>query len=201
MENKIEIKFKNQKQSFEISEEEIRVELNTVKHKLKYNIPLDDIKNSWHIENGIVDLKTMRLFASVSFNIFLIICCIALLNNAPTNALYILFLLSLLPFVLIVNTNKKVYEEKHIGSSKLFYFIYTKTNASEVDAFIKLVYKKQNEFYKKKFFLIDPVLPYNLQYERYIWLYNSKIINENEFEVIKEDLDKYFNFNINNIQQ
>jgi hypothetical protein len=32
------------------------------------------------------------------------------------------------------------------------HFIYTKTNASEVDAFIKLEQKKQNEFYKKKGF-------------------------------------------------
>ena len=55
--------------------------------------------------------------------------------------------------------------------------------------------------FRKKYFLIDPVLPYNVQYERYIWLYSNKYINENEFEVIKEDLDKYFNFNINNIQQ
>ena len=59
----------------------------------------------------------------------------------------------------------------------------------------------QIEFFRKKYFLIDPVLPYNVQYERYIWLYSNKYINENEFEVIKEDLDKYFNFNINNIQQ
>ena len=201
MENKLEIKFKNQKQSFEILENEIVIDLNTVKHKLKYNVQLDDIQNNWHITNGIVDLKTMRLYTSVSFNIFLILCCIALANNAPTQAIYFLILLSLLPFVLIVNIHKKVYEEKHIGSSKLFYFIYTKQNATEVDAFIKLIYKKQNEFYKKKYFLIDPVLPHGLQYERYIWLYNNKIIDENEFEVIKEDLDKYFNFNINNFQK
>ena len=43
MENKLEIKFKNQKQSFEILENEIVIDLNTVKHKLKYNVQLDDI--------------------------------------------------------------------------------------------------------------------------------------------------------------
>ena len=73
MENKLEIKFKNQKQSFEILENEIVIDLNTVKHKLKYNVQLDDIQNNWHITNGIVDLKTMRLYTSVSFNIFLIL--------------------------------------------------------------------------------------------------------------------------------
>lgn len=201
MDNKLEIKFNNQTQLFEILEDEIKIDLNTSKHQLKYNIQLDDIQNSWHIINGSFDLKTMRLYTSVLFNIFLILCCIALLNNAPPLSIYILFILSLLPFILIVNSNKKKYEEKHIGSSKLFYFIYTKKNAEEVDAFIKLVYQKQNDFYKKKYFFIDHVLPYNLQFDRYIWLYNNKIINENEFEVIKKELDKYFNFNIDNIQQ
>lgn len=200
MDNKLEIKFKNQSQSFEILETEIVIDLKTVKHKLKYNVQLDDIQNTWHIVNGIVDYKTIRLYVSIFINIFLILCCIALLNNAPSQAIAMLFFLTLLPFVLFVNSNKKIYEEKHLGSSKLFYFIYTQQNATEVDAFIKLIYKNQNEFYKKKYYLIDPVLPHALQYDRYIWLYNNKIINEDEFEVIKEDLDKYFNFNLNNIQ-
>jgi hypothetical protein len=195
MENKLEIKYRNQKQSFEILDDEIIVDLDTAKHKLKYNIPLDDIKNNWYIENGSLNQTAIRLYTSLFLNAFLILCLVASINNAPSISIKILCSLLLLPFIFMVIKTKEINEEKHIGSSKLFYFIYTKKNALEVDNFIELVYQKQIEFYRKKYFLIDPVLPYNVQYEQYIWLYSNKYINENEYEVIKEDLDKYFSFN------
>ena len=195
MDNKLEIKYGNQKQLFEILDEEIRVNLNTAKHKLKYNIPLEDIENSWYIEKGSLDKTTVRLYTSLFLNLFLILCAVALLNNAPPLAFKILCSFLLLPFIFMIIKNTKEYEEKHIKSSKHLYFIYTKKNAVEVNTFIELVYQKQIDFFRKKYFLIDPVLPYNIQYERYIWLYTNKYINENEYEVIKEDLDKYFNFN------
>lgn len=194
MENKLDIKFKNQKQSFEITDEGLLINLNTFKHTLKYKIPFEDIKKNWHIEKGSLDKATIRLYTSLFLNIFLILCLIIAVNNAPPLAFKMICFLLLLPFIFMVKKNTEGYEEKHIDSSKLFYFIYTKKNAVEVDTFIELVYQKQIEFFRKKYFLIDPVLPYNVQYESYIWLYSNKYINENEYEVIKEDLDKYFNF-------
>jgi hypothetical protein len=195
MENKLEIKFKNQRQSFEILEDEIVIDLNTAKHKLKYNISLEDIKSNWFIENGSFDKLTLGLITSILFNAFLITYIIAVVNNAPPLAIKMIAYLIYLPFILPAIESMRKYEEKHIGSSKIFYFIYTKKNAQEVDKFIELVYKKQIEFFRKKYFFIDPVLPYDVQHERYMWLYTNKYINENEYEVIKEDLDKYFNFN------
>ena len=111
------------------------------------------------------------------------------------NLLLSIFFSTSFAVILVLKTLFEDYNEKHIDSSKLFYFIYTKKNAAEVDDFIELVYRKQIDFFRKKYFLIDHVLHYNLQYERYIWLYTNKYINENEYEVIKEDLDRYFNFN------
>ena len=197
MENKLEIKFRNQKQSFEILEDEIVIDSYTAKHKLKYNISLEDIKDNWFIENGSFDKLTLGLITSILLNVFFIIILIAIKNDAPPLAIKILSFLIYLPFILPSIESTRKYEEKHIGSSKIFYFIYTKKNAKEVDQFIELVYKKQINYFRIKYFFVDPVLPYNVQYERYIWLYTNKYINENEYEVIKEDLDKYFNFNPN----
>ena len=45
MENKLEIKYRNQKQSFEILEDSLSVYLNTLNHKLEYKIPFEEIKN------------------------------------------------------------------------------------------------------------------------------------------------------------
>lgn len=195
MENKLEIKFRNQKQSFEILDDEIIVDLATAKHKLKYQISLEDIKRNWHITNGSLDTTTTRLYTSLFLNIFLILCLIVAVNDTPPIAFRIICFLLLLPFIFIIIKNSEKHEEKHIESSKLLYFIYTKKNASEVDQFIALIYEKQKEYFRKKYFMIDAVLPYNIQYDRYIWLYTNNYINDNEYEIIKEDLDKYFNFN------
>ena len=195
MTNKLEIKFKNQKQTFEILNDEIMVSLYTSKHKLKYNIPLSEIKNTWYISNGSMDYETIRIYTSLFFNVFSILLIITLTNNAPQLAIVVMSVLLVLPFIFMFIKSSQIYEEKHIHSSKLFYFIYTKKNAAEVDDFIKLIYKKQVEYYRKEYFLVDPILSYDEQYERYIWLYKNKYINENEFEVIKEDLDNLINLN------
>ncbi|MDD2674739.1 MAG: hypothetical protein PHF81_07640 [Flavobacterium sp.] len=193
--NKLEIKYRNQKQSFEISDEEIRVDLNTAKHKLKYNIPLEDIKSTHFISKTKQNGFTLIAYFSIILNFILAIYILSEFLKLTQNLLLSIFFSTSFAVVLVLKTLFEDYNEKHIDSSKLFYFIYTKKNAAEVDDFIELVYRKQIDFFRKKYFLIDHVLPYNLQYERYIWLYTNKYINENEYEVIKEDLDRYFNFN------
>lgn len=194
MENKLEIKFRNQKQSFEILEDEVLVDLNTSKHKLTYTIALDEIKKDWHIAKGSMDHKTIRLYTSLFLNLYLVLCLIIAINNAPPLALKTACSFLIFPFVFMLIQNTKTYKEKHIDASKLLYFIYTKDNAEEVDEFITAIYQKQREYFRKKYFVLDAVLPFNLQQERYLWLYTNNYINENEYEVIKEDLDQYFNF-------
>ncbi|MFV5696269.1 hypothetical protein ACM55G_12640 [Flavobacterium sp. LB3P122] len=195
MENKLEIKFKNQKQSFEVLENEIIVDLDTAKHKLKYNIPLEEIKTTQYINKTKEDSRSMLFYFSLFLNTTLILYLISDYFKFSPVLIQSILLSTLLTFVAIIKAFFDGHNEKHIDSSKLFYFIYTKKNALEIDKFIELVYKKQIEFFRRKYFLIDPILPYNVQYERYIWLYSNKYINENEYEVIKEDLDKYFSFN------
>ena len=195
MDNKLEIKYRNQKQSFEILDDEIIVDLNTTKHKLKYNIPLEDIKSTHFISKAKQNGFTLIAYISIILNFVFAIYISSEFLKLTQNILLSIFFSISFSVVFILKTLFEDYNEKHIDSSKLFYFIYTKKNASQVDTFIKLVYQKQIEFFRRKYFIIDSVLPYNIQYERYIWLYTNKYINENEYEVIKEDLDKYFNFN------
>jgi hypothetical protein len=136
-------------------------------------------------------LLNFSLFLNLSFILYLVV------DNFKLSPVLVqsIFLTTSLAFVAVMKFFFDGHDEKHIDSSKLFYFIYTKKNAAAVDNFIALVYKKQKDYFRKKYFLIDPILPYGVQNERYIWLYSNKYINENEYEVIKEDLDKYFSFN------
>lgn len=197
MENKLEIKFRNQKQFFEILDDEIIVDLDTAKHKLKYNIPLEEIKTTQYIEKTKESPASMLFYLSLFINVAFILYFTSQYFKFSVVLTQSVLLSTSLAFVAVLKTFFDGHNEKHVDSSKLFYFIYTKKNTVEVDKFIELVYKKQIEYFRKKYFLIDSILPYNVQYERYIWLYSNKYINENEYEVIKEDLDKYFNFNPN----
>jgi hypothetical protein len=195
MENKLEIKFKNQKQSFEILEDSLLVDLNTMKHQMEYKIPFDEIKNDIYTVRSKGDKKEAFLYLSIFFNIILSL--FIFFENYKFDLIYLYSITFPLTLVLTLFFNKinKGFEEKHIESSKILYFIYTKKYTSEIDAFIKYLFEKRNAFFKAKYFLIDPVLPYNIQYERYVWLYTNKYITQYEFDEIKEDLDKYFNFN------
>ena len=195
MKNKLEIKFKNQKQSFEILEDSLLVDLNTLKHQMEYKIPFDEIKNDIYTVRSKGDKKEALLYLSIFFNIILSL--FIFFENYKFDLIYLYSLIFPLTLVLSLSFNviNKGFEEKHIESSKILYFIYAKKNASEIDTFIKNIFEKRNAFFKDKYFLIDPVLPYNVQYERYVWLYTNKYITQYEFDEIKEDLDKYFNFN------
>ena len=199
MENRLEIKLKNQKQSFEILEDSLFVYLNTLKHQLEYKIPFEEIKNDIYTIRSKGDKKESFLYTSLFFNIVLSLFIVS--ENYKIDLIYVYSLIFPLTLVLTFAFNEinKGFEEKHIESSKILYFIYTKKNSNEIDVFIKSLFEKRNAYFKSKYFLIDPVLPYNVQHERYIWLYTNKYISENEYEVIKEDLDKYFNFNPNSI--
>jgi len=195
MKKQLSLKYKNQQQQFEIHDDEIFIKLNTARHNLAYNIPLEDIKNTWFVRKGEADKKSVWFHISLLINIFLIVFIVAKQNNAPQQAIQILAALTFLPFILLLKNGTETYEEKHIDSSKLCYFIYTKKTAAEVDAFIKTIYESQTKYFRRKYFIIDPIMPYHVQQERFMWLYTNKHITQNEYEVIKEDLDKFCNFN------
>ncbi len=197
MESILKIKYKNQKQYFEILDKEIIVDLNTSKHKLKYSIPFEEIKKSSYIQKNRENKFLMILYFSIFLNVLLVLSLIMVTNNASPLSLQTLCLGLITPFVLIAKNISEGHDELHLEAGKHLYFIYTKKNAIEVDQFVDSIYQKQINYFRTKYFLIDPILPYHTQHERYIWLYTNKYINDNEYEIIKEDLDKYFNFNTN----
>lgn len=195
MENKLEIKFRNQKQSFEIFEDEVLVDLDTSKHKLKYNVPLEEIKTTHFVNKSKED--RFFLISMFSFLLNALFLSYLLIENFKLGNILLqtVFLSISLIFFAVIKFFFDGHDEKHLDASKLLYFIYTRDNATEVDEFIASIYQKQRDYFRKKYFVLDAVLPYNIQQERYLWLYTNNYINENEYEVIKGDLDQYFNYN------
>jgi hypothetical protein len=191
----LKIKVKNQTQEFEILEDAVAVNLNTDQHKLSYKIPFEEIRDSTYTIRNKGDKKVGLLYLSSFFNIVLILFIFS--DELKFDLLYVyaaIFPLTLL-LTLAFNEINKGFEEKHIESDKILYFISTKKNESEIDNFIASIFENRNSFIKAKYLKIDPIIPYHIQNERILRLYTNKHITESEYELIKEDLDRYFNFN------
>lgn len=197
MENTLRIKFNNQNQFFQIQENGVFVDYNTVNHKLSFLVLFEEIEENFVIQNGPIDVKTNRLYTSIFLNIYLVFYIIILSNDAPNNAKWIFFFLCFIPFIFLLVKNTQKYDEKHLNSKKLLYFIYTNKNSQDVDNFISSIYLKQKEYFRKKYFKLDPIIPFQIQFERYLWLYEKNIINENEYIIILEDLKKHHGLNDN----
>ena len=194
--NSLQIELKNQSQEFTILDDSLAVNLNTDEHKLKYKIPFEEIKNSTFIIKKKRDKTVALFYISVFFNVILILFIFS--DEFKLDLIYayaLIFPLSLL-LVLAFNEINKGYEEKHIESDKILYFIFTKKNEKEVEEFISSLFLSRNNFFRRKYLRIDPIIPYHIQNGRILWLYSNKYISESEYELVKEDLDKYFNFKI-----
>ena len=196
MDNILNIKHKNQSQTFEILDDSVDVKLNTDKHQLSYKIPFEEIKKSSHTIHVKNDSKTGILYCSLLFNVILILFIFS--DEFQFKLIYVYYCLVpiLCFFYLLSNEFNKGFDEKHIDAEKILYFIITKKNKNEVDNFIYSIFEQQQYFFKNKYLKIDPIIPHYRQKERILWLYTNKYISESEYEVINEDLDKYFNFKI-----
>jgi hypothetical protein len=104
MENKLEIKFKNQKQTFEILDDEIIVDLDTAKHKLKYNIPLEEIKATQYINKTKEDLTSMLFYFSLFLNVSFILYLISDYFKFTPVLIQSILLSTLLAFVAVIKT-------------------------------------------------------------------------------------------------
>ena len=59
----------------------------------------------------------------------------------------------------------------------------------EVDEFICQIHLAQKEYFKKVYYRVDPILPFDFQKTRILWLYENKYILENEYKVILDELE------------
>jgi hypothetical protein len=193
----LKIKLHNQSQEFTILDDALAIDFNTDEHKLAYKIPFEEIKNSTYTIRKKRDKNEALLYISVFFNVILILFIFS--DELKIGLIYISYLLLPLTIILTLGLTifNKGFEEKHIESDKILYFIFTKKNEIEIDRFISCIFEKRNAFFKNKYLIIDPVLPYHFQIDRILGLYTNKFITESEYEIIKEELDRYFNFKLN----
>ncbi len=190
--NKLSIKAKGQKQSFEIFDDYIKVELNTSQYNLKYDISFGEIENEKHIQESPKNkILTLVLF-SILVNVLFCFYYIAQHYGLSMQTTQILFMSVTIAFVPVFKIITQATTELHIKASKHLYFIQTPKNINQINEFVASIFENQRKYFRRKYFTIDYILPYNLQLERYLWLYQNKHITENEYEIIKEALDEYF---------
>jgi hypothetical protein len=113
MENKLEIKYRNQRQSFEILENEISVDLNTTKHKLIYNVPLEDIKNTHFISKTKQNGFTLIAYFSIILNFVFAIYISSEFITLTKNLLLSIFFSTSFAAIFVLKTLFEDYNEKH----------------------------------------------------------------------------------------
>ncbi len=124
MNNKLEIRYRNQKQSFEILDDSLFVNLNTIKHQLEYKIPFEEIKNDIYSIRSKGDKKEAFLYTSIFFNIVLSL--FILFENYKIDLIYVYSLIFPLTLVLTLAFNEINKDlKKNILNPAKFYILFT----------------------------------------------------------------------------
>ena len=92
--------------------------------------------------------------------------------------------------ILLLFTTRQHLASIRLLNGRSLIFNLKKPNPEIVNEFIALLQKRIKEFLKSKYGTIDRDLPLEPQLNNYTWLKNRNIINEEEFNTLKNKLLK-----------
>lgn len=185
-------KIRKDKRSFEIVEDGVLVDIQNLNNIQRYKVNFDEIRKDEYVNIKRPDAIVVLFVFSALFNaIFLSIIVTEYAQIAFENSRWIVLgIFSFLVMILIgfKEQYQKVYL-KSLESNKPLNFIYTKKTSKEVDKFINQIKSKQKEYLRKKFFKVDPIIPFETQKSRILWLYETELISAIEYEQILTELE------------
>lgn len=189
---KLTQKIRKDKRSFEIVEDGVLVDIQNLNNIQKYKVNFDEIRKDEYINIKRPDPIVILFIFSAVFNaIFFSIIVTEYAQISFENSRWTVFgIFSVLIMVLIgfKEQYQKVYL-KSLESNKPLNFIYTKKTTKEVDEFIYQIKAKQKEYLRKKYFKVDPIIPFETQKNRILWLYETELISAIEYEQIMTELE------------
>lgn len=188
-------KVRREKQSFTIVEEGLEVEINHSIDKESYLINFDEILTNEFVMVKAADwMVLLFVFSSVFNAILLNVIIMEFSDISAAHGIYVfLGLLGVLAIIFIslkehfTRVNIKILEVNN--SKKPLAFFYTLKTKDEVDAFITTIQQAKREYFRKKYFKVDPIISFFTQKERFVWLYEKQYITEKEYWFILEALE------------
>lgn len=190
--NDLEQKLRSETLKFTIIEDGVKVERSVRNHKDSYIVYFDQIHKREYITIKAANALTYLFLFSGLINVILIN--ILLIESKIFPEEYGGYLLlSLLGFFTIIIA---IFREhfirvniKSLEADRPLEFFYTEKHKQETDEFIDKIKANQRQYFRKKYFRIDPVIPLHMQTDRYLWLYERQFINEGEYRVITEEIE------------
>jgi len=83
----------------------------------------------------------------------------------------------------------KTKKELILKGAKNLFFFYDQKEIEKVDDFVETLKKHQKEYIRKKYMVIDELIPRETQEQTFYWLRERKFINRGELEIMLEDLE------------
>ena len=186
-------KIRNNKRIFTIQEDGVLVDINNLGNIQKYKVNYDEIRKDEYVHIQSAHALVWLFIISGLFNVILFT---ALLTETfgwlNSYGQWVLFG-GLFIFSLVVVAFKEHFQRvdlKSLDANKALSFVYTKKQRKAVDDFILQIKKAQEQYFKDKYFKIDPVIPIDIQKTRLLWLYDNQYINESEYRVVMEELEQ-----------
>jgi hypothetical protein len=185
------LKYNGEKSSYQIISNGIEIiNEKSFNKKHHYTIYFEEFFDSCSHKSSRPNRFSTLLCLSVFINVFMISGIIVKKIAPPGSVQFVIPILAI-PFCTAMYFITREYSEKHIASSKPFYFLYPKKRSPEVDAFVKTVFEKRKEYFRAKYFILDPLLTPEKQTNNWMWLYENNLISAEEFQDIRDDLSSY----------
>jgi uncharacterized membrane protein len=188
----IKQKIRSDKREFRIVEDGIIVDINNVGNIQNYKVNFNEIRRDEFINVKTAHPLAWLFILSGVLNVILLTTILTEFFQTSFEQGKWIFIGAFAVFLIIIVTLKDHFQKvdiKNLDANKPLSFIYTKKYKSEVDKFINQIHLEQKEFFKKNYYRIDAVLPFDVQKNRILWLYENKYIAENEYKAILKELE------------
>ncbi len=188
----LEQQIRGDKRRFKLTPEGVDVYFNQRGNEQRYNLSFDQIKTNEHVYIKKADpVVWFFVFSALLNAILLNIVITDSYDLSFENGKWVFigcFCIFLLILLLLKDHFQKV-NMLSLDADKYLSFIYNSKYKDAVDAFISDIKSHQMSYYRTKFYLIDPIIPYEIQKSRLLWLYESNHISETEYETIHTELE------------
>ena len=178
--------------SFLLKSDGIEVRMQHGKNVQEYHVSFDEINKDELTTIKAMDVVAMALLGSVLLNAVLVAWMIIGISETffEYGSLVIFGVFGIfMGLMYLMRDHFQKIDIKSLDAEKPLNFLYTNKTKAEVDTFIAAIRTAKRSYFRKKYFRVDPVIPYYEQKSRLLWLYEEGYITLTEHEVVDQDLE------------
>ncbi len=166
-----------QKTTYSFYEHGISIKSKGLFNSLEYEVPYEELSDRVIYESKISDGYKVGMAGII---IFLIV---SIINNSGD--MIVLGIITVIAGLVVLYYTREKTASIILIDKRALIINQKKPNATVVREFISRIQSNRKEYLKAKYGRIDKDLPFETQINSFNWLKNSNVINEEEFETLK----------------